>query len=231
MASRAKAQFWAFMCVFLVLSGAARPEEVAKSAVDLKPIGKFLDVSGAVTLEHATSVVVQANLPSGPIQQAKINDLVYQGDLVRTGPDSAASIAFVDGTSFKISANARMELDEFVYDPKGSSNSTLINLTAGNFTFLAGMVAKTGNMKVETPVATLGIRGTAPRVEILDNGAVKFSTLIEEHKSARERSPVRPPSGSGTRRAQVQPTRTGPSTLDLPPITDDKLNLTICRRC
>jgi hypothetical protein len=77
-----------------------------------------------------------------------------------------------------------MELNEFVYDPNGSSNSTLINLSKGSFTFLAGAIAKTGSMKVATPVGTMGIRGTAPHVEILDDGSVKFSTLIEENKSA-----------------------------------------------
>jgi hypothetical protein len=35
-------------------------------------------------------------------------------------------------------------------------------------------------MKVDTPIGIMGIRGTAPRVEILDDGTVKFSTLIEE---------------------------------------------------
>ena len=40
-----------------------------------------------------------------------------------------------------------MELNEFVYDPKGKSNSTLFNLQKGSFTFLAGTIAKTGNMR------------------------------------------------------------------------------------
>jgi hypothetical protein len=75
-----------------------------------------------------------------------------------------------------------MVLDEFVYDPNGKSNSTLFSLTKGTFTFVAGKVAKTGDMKIETPVATMGIRGTTPHVEISDDGSVRFSTLIEENK-------------------------------------------------
>jgi hypothetical protein len=54
-----------------------------------------------------------------------------------------------------------------------------MSLTKGTFTFIAGNVAYTGNMNVKTPVGTMGIRGTAPRVEILNDGSVKFSTLIE----------------------------------------------------
>jgi hypothetical protein len=53
-----------------------------------------------------------------------------------------------------------MTLNEFVYDPKGKSNSTLFSLTKGTFTFVAGKVAKTGDMKIDTPVATMGIRET-----------------------------------------------------------------------
>lgn len=149
---------------------------------DAAPIGKVLNASGAVTLEHTGPVVVQAKLATGA-GPVSVGDLVYQGDIVQTGADGALGIVFGDGTSFDISSNARMELNEFIYDPKGSSNSTLFNLKKGTFTFLAGNVAKTGNMRVETPVGTMGIRGTAPRVEILDDGAVRFTTLIEENKT------------------------------------------------
>jgi hypothetical protein len=38
----------------------------------------------------------------------------------------------------------------------------------------------TGDMKIDTPLGTMGIRGTAPRVEIMEDGSVKFSTLVEQ---------------------------------------------------
>ena len=76
-----------------------------------------------------------------------------------------------------------MTLDEYVYDPAGKSNSTVFNLTRGTFVFVAGQVAKTGDMRIETPVATMGIRGTTPHVEISDDGTARFSTLIEEGKN------------------------------------------------
>jgi len=41
-------------------------------------------------------------------------------------------------------------LNEFVYDPKRKSNSTLISLSKGTFTFVAGQVAKSGDMKIGT---------------------------------------------------------------------------------
>ena len=100
-----------------------------------------------------------------------------------------------------------MAMTEFVYDPNNTSNATLLSLTKGTFTFVAGKIAKSGDMKIDTPVATMGIRGTTPHVEILDDGTVKFSTLIEEGKDRAA------PQGSDVLKGGKKPT------------------LDICRRC
>ena len=125
-----------------------------------KPIGKVVVATGSVTIERASALVVQVGT-AGQAAQAKVGDLVYQGDAVATGADGKVGINFTDGTSFNLSNNARMVLNEFVYDPNSTSNSSLVNLTKGTFTFVAGKVAKTGDMKIDTPVATMGVE--APR--------------------------------------------------------------------
>ena len=84
----------------------------------------------------------------------------------RPARDSTLGITFIDGTVFGLSSNARMVLNEMVYDPNGSSNSSLLSLVAGTITFVAGETAKHGDMKVDTPVATMGIRGTAVLTQI-----------------------------------------------------------------
>lgn len=153
-----------------------------------KPIGKIVTATGSVTIERASAVVVQASA-AGQAGQAKVGDLVYLGDVVATGADGRVGINFTDGTSFNLSNSARIALNEFVYDPNGKSNATLFSLTKGTFTFVAGNIAKTGDMKIDTPVATMGIRGTTPHVEISEDGTVKFSTLIEEGKSKLVKKP------------------------------------------
>ena len=152
----------------------------AGAAPDTNPIGKVLIVTGTVRIDHPAAITVQANLSANSGEQTKVGDLVYRGDIIQTGPDGKLGVGFTDGSSFSVSANARMELNDFVYDPHGHFNSSLMSLTKGTFAFIADGVAQTGNMTVKTPVGTMGIRGTAPRVEILGDGSVKFSTLIEE---------------------------------------------------
>ena len=204
-------QMFAASVTGIVLSLVAFAPGQVWAQADAKPIGKVVATTGSVSIEHAGAVIVQANAPA-QAGETKIGDLVYQGDLVKTGADGKVGINFTDGTSFNLSSSAQMTLDEYVYDPKGASNSTLFNLSKGTFTFVAGNIARTGDMKVDTPVATMGIRGTTPHIEISDDGSVKFSTLVEEGKSKvaskRATSPVRQPEK-----------------------TDDKLNLNICRHC
>jgi hypothetical protein len=165
--------------IILSVSGLIPKSTLAQDAI--RPIGKVVTAKGAVNVEHIDAVVVQASLGNQP-GQAQVSDPIYRGDIVSTGPDGEVGIAFADGTAFNLSSNARMAMNEFVYDPNSTSNSTLLSLTKGTFTFVAGKIAKTGDMKINTPVATMGIRGTTPHVEILENGTVKFSTLIEEGK-------------------------------------------------
>ena len=187
-----------------------------------KPIGKVVSAKGAVTVEHVNAVVVQAALGSNN-DQTKIGDPIYLGDIVQTGADGRLGITFTDGTAFDLSSNARMVMTEFIYDPNGHSNSTLLSLTKGQFTFVAGKIAKSGDMKIDTPVATMGIRGTTPHVEISDDGTVKFSTLIEEGKQQ-----VMEKYGAAT---SITP-RPGGSAPDAGTTGPrKKLNLEICRDC
>jgi hypothetical protein len=199
---------------FFPVPAQAQRDSAGPAVQDLasKPIGKVVTATGSVTIERANAVVVQANV-AGQAGQATVGDLVYLGDVVATGADGRVSINFTDGTSFNLSNSARMALNEFVYDPNGKSNSTLFNLTRGTFTFVAGKIATTGDMKIDTPVATLGIRGTTPHVEISDDGTVKFSTLIEEGKSKFMKKPGAP--------ATQQPEQNN----------HHKFNLNICRGC
>ena len=47
------------------------------------------------------------------------------------------------------------------YEPNSAANGALFSLVEGTFAFVAGQVAHTGEgLKINTPIATMGIRGT-----------------------------------------------------------------------
>jgi fibronectin-binding autotransporter adhesin len=117
---------------------------------------------GGHIIGHVTKLVGNATAIRNGVSIILNNgDNVEKGDVVQSGSDSTLGITFIDGTVFGLSSNARMVLNEMVYDPNGSNNSSLLSLVAGTITFVAGETAKHGDMKVDTPVATMGIRGTA----------------------------------------------------------------------
>lgn len=137
--------------------------------------------SPAQTIGHVQKLSGSATvIRNGVSVELHIGDAVQKGDVVQTGADSSVGMTFIDGSAFAMTSNARMVLNEMIFDPNGSSNSSLISLVQGTITFVAGQTAKNGNMRVDTPVATMGIRGTAVLVEIgANDGPTKFSVLVE----------------------------------------------------
>ncbi len=133
------------------------------------PIGRVEKVSGTATVQR-----------NGISVDLQVGDMVAKGDVLQTGASSSLSIKFNDGTVFSLSASARMVLNDMVYAADSSSNSALFTLVQGLIGFVAGRIAKTGDLKVDTPVATMAIRGTAVQAEIAAfNGATRFSLLTE----------------------------------------------------
>jgi fibronectin-binding autotransporter adhesin len=137
------------------LTGHVEVSQAGTSAVVGQVIGHVTKLQGSATaVRNGVSIILNNG------------DNVEKGDVVQSGSDSTLGITFVDGTVFGLSSNARMVLNEMVYDPNGSNNSSLMSLVAGTISFVAGQTAKHGDMKIDTPVATMGIRGTAVLVQI-----------------------------------------------------------------
>ena len=134
-----------------LLAGSPTPGQYAQAqpTTPADSIGKVEKVIGSVTVVR-----------NGVAVALHVGDAVYKSDVVQTGANSSVGIGFPDGTALNLVANTRMALNDYSFDASGTSNSALFTLVEGTFAFVAGKVAHDGNMKVATPVATMGIRGT-----------------------------------------------------------------------
>ena len=158
--------------VVAALAGPLAPGQYAQAGAPdgAEPIGQVETLTGVATATRANGVTVQLN----------VGNPVFRNDVIETASGSTLGITFLDETVFSLSEGSRMILNELVYQPGGSSNSMLFNLIQGTFSFVAGKVAPTGDMKIDTPVATMGIRGTWPVTKILaESGATDFSVVEE----------------------------------------------------
>ncbi len=131
----------------------AQPTD-AQSSND-EPIGNVATLTGSAT--------VIRNKNSMPL---KLKDDIYLNDVLRTSADSTLGVTFNDATTFNLTANARITIDSFVYEDGGKQNAALFDVAKGTVAFVAAAVARTGDMKISTPTATMGIRGTTGVVEV-----------------------------------------------------------------
>lgn len=117
------------------------------------PIGQITALFGDATIIHA----------DGSLTPATIGSRVVTGDTIETAAGGAVHILFVDGTSFAVSENARLSIDQFVYDPQTESGSAFFRWLKGVFIYTSGLIGKNdpGAMYIELPfVGCCGIRGT-----------------------------------------------------------------------
>jgi hypothetical protein len=120
-----------------------------------EPVGNVATLTGTAT--------VIRNRNSLPL---KLQDDIFQDDVLQTSANSTLGVTFTDATTFNLTANARITVDSFVYEEGGKQNGALFDITRGTVAFVAAAVAKTGDMRISTPTATLGIRGTTGLIEV-----------------------------------------------------------------
>jgi hypothetical protein len=129
-------------------------------AANDEPIGNVATLTGSAT-------VTRNNNPT-PL---KLQDDIFLNDLLQTSANSTLGVTFNDATTFNLTANATITVDNFVYEDGGKQNAALFDIARGTVAFAAAAVAKTGDMKISTPSATLGIRGTTGLVEVPEGAA------------------------------------------------------------
>ena len=123
---------------------------------------------GQVATLQGTATVTRGNAAPSAV---KVSDGVYKNDVLQTGGNGALSVTFDDETTLSLSANARIVVNDYVYEEGAKGNKAAFNIAHGTVAFVASLVAKTGNMTITTPTATLGIRGTTGVVDVPDSTA------------------------------------------------------------
>lgn len=133
----------------------------------VEPIGNVATVTGIAT------VIRDKN--SYPL---RVRDDIYLNDVLQTSSNSSLGITFNDATTFNLSASARITIDNYVFEDGGKQNAAIFDVGKGTVAFVAAAVAKTGNMKITTPTATLGIRGTTGVVDVPEGAAASSARNV-----------------------------------------------------
>lgn len=145
--------------------------EVAANATanDASPVGEITEMSGHATVTHA----------DGSRENVTNGTKIYEGDIVETDDKGAVNIKFVDDSTFAISENARLAVDDFSFNPSDQSGTTGLSILRGVFMFTSGLVGRENPdaVHLNTPVGSIGIRGTIIGGHISENGESQISVL------------------------------------------------------
>lgn len=99
---------------------------------------------------------------------ALINMKVMRGDVIRTGPSGSMGLIFDDDTVVSMGPESELVIDEFLFNPSEKKLSFVARMIQGTFTFLSGQITKLApdSVRLQTPDATVGLRGTHVLVQI-----------------------------------------------------------------
>jgi hypothetical protein len=129
----------------------------ALSTSALADIGRVKLVKGTATIERA-----------GQILPAVSGMILQKGDRLITGRDGQMGATFYDNTRFAAGPNSRVAIPEFAFDDTTHQGQFLTQVERGSLAVVSGQIAKSAKdaMRVRTPTALLGVRGTRFVVEV-----------------------------------------------------------------
>lgn len=106
---------------------------------------------------------------------AQVGAALYQGDRVLTRSGGAVGLTLMDGTLLAVGPNSAVAVQNFRFDSTTRQGSLLVDISRGAMRMVSGLLARHDprSVSVNTPTATIGIRGTDFLVDLGDDVATK----------------------------------------------------------
>ena len=129
---------------------------------------------GEVTQLEGTGIIDRKDGDKGIVVEKELD--VFSYDTVKTG-NGKVGIEFIDQTRVDVTEHSKLIIDEFVYDPNSKTGKLNLSAKLGTIRYASGQIAKNSatEVKITTPTATIGVRGTDFTMTIDEVGS---STII-----------------------------------------------------
>jgi len=123
------------------------------------PAGEITHVSGAVMAQKA----------NGQSKILTVKSSVDEGDVLATSDNAYARVKFTDGSEAVLRPATQVKIDQFNFEEqKPQSDGMVLSLLKGGMRAVTGLLGKRNPaaVRVATPSATIGIRGTTFTAQI-----------------------------------------------------------------
>jgi len=120
-------------------------------AADDATIGVVRNATGAASILRGDQII-----------PATVGVKLHAGDTVSTGPEASVGMILRDNSSLSIGPESNIVIQQFLFSPSEGKLGLFARLAKGTMAYLSGMIGKLApeTVKFETPVASIGIRGT-----------------------------------------------------------------------
>lgn len=131
---------------------------LGSAPVSANDIAQIKTLSGTVMIERGSERI----LGSAGMK-------LRQADVIRTGIDGSVGITFVDNTMMSAGPNSSLALDQFSFNSTTHEGRLDTSIRSGTLSVISGKIAKQSPeaMKIRTPAAILGARGTEFFVQVV----------------------------------------------------------------
>jgi hypothetical protein len=147
------------------------PNSATDSAIGTLVLGKVHRTPGDVTVTR----------PGTGVFRVSPGDCVFASDLIETGRDGRVTIAFADGSEFRLGGDAAFVLEESS-GAETARGAALLRILKGAFAFVTGRTAL-GRFAIDTPVGRIQASAPAMGIGSLTFGALTLG-LIHDLKAA-----------------------------------------------
>jgi hypothetical protein len=140
----------------LLMAGMAS-QALADGARSANDVGRIKIAMGIAAVERGT-----ARLP------ATVGMGIHKGDTLVTGKTGRIGVTFSDNSRFSAGPNNRIQVEDFQFNSTTHEGKFLTRVNKGTVAIVSGQIAKADKnaMRVRTPTALLGVRGTRFVVEV-----------------------------------------------------------------
>ena len=99
---------------------------------------------------------------------AVLGQALFKGDTLVTGKTGRIGVTFNDNTRFAAGPNSRVSVADFAFNDTTHQGKFVTEIKNGSLAIVSGQIAKSEKdaMKIKTPTALLGVRGTRFVVEV-----------------------------------------------------------------
>ena len=138
---------------------------VLVSAVATPVVAQERPVAGRIKISTGSAFIVR----EGAQTPAQVGQVVFEADGLRTGTDGKIGITLSDDTRLSLGPNSELKLERFMYAPADSGFGLVLKFVKGAATYVSGRIAKLApdSIRLETPAAIIGVRGTTLAISVL----------------------------------------------------------------